>query len=62
MKRRVFLHAVAECESNVTQSTMVCSFAGITLQAVPGDQYLTTNILVMDYPQYESLCVSLCGS
>ena len=30
-----FLHAVAECESNVTQSTMVCNLAGITLQVVP---------------------------
>ena len=30
-----FLHAVAECESNVTQSTIVCNLAGITLQVVP---------------------------
>ena len=31
----MFLHAVAECESNFTLSTMVCNLAGITLQVVP---------------------------
>ena len=35
LKFPVFLHAVAECESNVTQSTMVCNLAVITLQVVP---------------------------
>ena len=44
MKLHVFLHAVAECESNVTQSTIVCILAGITIQVVPGDYYLTTHI------------------
>ena len=47
MKLHVFLNVVAECESNVTQSTMECNFAGITLQVVPGDYYLTTQITVL---------------
>ena len=38
---------MAECEANVTQSKMVCSFAGITIQVVPGDKYLTTKITVL---------------
>ena len=66
MKLHVFLHAAAECESNVTQSTMVCNFAGLTLQVVPGGTRRLvphhTDHNVMDSPQYESLCVSLYGS
>ena len=34
MKLHMFLHALAECESKFTQSTMVCNLAGITLQVV----------------------------
>ena len=37
MKLHVYHHVVGECKSNVTLSTMLCTFAGITLQMVPGD-------------------------
>ena len=41
MKLHVFIHALADCESNVTHGTMICNIAAKTLRSG------TTQILVL---------------